>query len=224
MTPKDYSLNKTYIYRNNCDDADTISVSFASTTGFDQNWVDLLLPQVTDSRQEKVSRLRPLQSKINSLAAELLLLDELRLVGIDNPHFACTDKGKPRLKENSDFHFSLSHSGEAVACILARKAVGIDIEHIRPYKDGVAKRFFHPEEYASLTAVNAQEQAQLFTRYWTCKESFVKLIGDGIGRDFSTFIVRMIDDTTSTIDWDGLRYTCITCSPIEGYILTYAAL
>lgn len=53
--------------------------------------------------------------------------------------------GKP---EVDGICFNLSHSGNIVICGTAEKEVGCDVEKIVEAPEGVAERFFHPNETA----------------------------------------------------------------------------
>lgn len=84
--------------------------------------------------------------------------------------------GKPRLPCGQEFN--LSHAGDYAVLITGDAAVGVDIERIRPL-DGmrIARRFFHPDEYAYLLSQPAPHTA--FFTIWTLKESYVKALGRG---------------------------------------------
>ena len=93
-----------------------------------------------------------------------------------------SDKGKPSL-QNSNFKFSISHSGKY--CFLAYseegKEIGADIERMKPLKNlDIAKRFFHEEEYKKLVNLNYSLQIMEFYRLWTSKEAYGKCLGEGI--------------------------------------------
>ncbi len=96
--------------------------------------------------------------------------------------FLRTDKGKPYLP-HSDIRFSLSHSGHWVLLAIARtKRVGIDVEAVGATRDliGIAKNYYHPQEYAQLETLSPTAQAERFYRLWTLKEAFLKATGTGI--------------------------------------------
>lgn len=84
--------------------------------------------------------------------------------------------GKPYLDNN--LFFNMSHSNNITACIISDKEVGIDIEKIK-YNEKVAKRVLNKEEMKILN--NSNNKAEMFTIFWTIKESYVKLLGVGIG-------------------------------------------
>ena len=120
--------------------------------------------------------------------------------------------GKPYL-ESRAVELSISHSGELWGCALSKEPVGLDIQLIREKGVcSVAKRFFHPEEYRYLQETGFSD----FFSLWTAKESYVNLLGTGIGGSFSHFSVV----ERGTISGDRLfaRFTSIPVR--EGYSLT----
>lgn len=82
-------------------------------------------------------------------------------------------------KWECDFcHFSLSHSGNAVAVALADSPVGVDIEKLAPIKNskGVAKKILtesEAEEYQRL-ALCPDSANEFLLELWTKKESLFK--------------------------------------------------
>ena len=57
---------------------------------------------------------------------------------------------KPTLAAYPDIHFNISHCHGLVACAFAPFPVGIDVEHIRPFRDHLLHRVLTPEEQAQL--------------------------------------------------------------------------
>lgn len=121
--------------------------------------------------------------------------------------------GKPAIY-GAPVQFNLSHSGAMAACAVARdREVGIDIERIRPVRDveGIARRFFHPEECRKLLALREDERASAFFRCWTRKEAYIKALGDGLFAPLESFEVTLaplesaacvqIDGQPATADW-----------------------
>ncbi|MFM7407953.1 MAG: 4'-phosphopantetheinyl transferase HetI [Cuspidothrix sp.] len=100
--------------------------------------------------------------------------------------FAYQARGKPLLAAkfaHRGLLFNLSHSQNlALLALSYQHQIGIDLEYIRTMSDleSLAKRFFSPREYEHLCLVSGPEQKQIFFRYWTCKEAYLKATGDGL--------------------------------------------
>lgn len=94
------------------------------------------------------------------------------------------------------FAYSLSHSAShAVVAVAATSWVGVDVEGRRPEVDalGIARRYFAPEEAASLLAVPLEARPSAFARLWACKEAFVKAIGLGLRYPLDRFAVADVE-------------------------------
>jgi 4'-phosphopantetheinyl transferase len=102
--------------------------------------------------------------------------------------------GKPTLADaRCDLRFNLSHSGNyALLALAAGRAVGVDIELVRPRAPwNVARSFFARAEQAALIAENTAERSKAFYRCWTRKESFVKAVGCGLSLPLDAFDVSL---------------------------------
>lgn len=136
--------------------------------------------------------------------------------------------GKPFLRWQegaSAFHFNVSHShGVALVAITRRKRIGIDLEKIRPILDAdvIVDRFFTPQEAANLKSVPFAEQGKAFFTWWTCKEAFVKAIGEGLAYPLDQFdIVDVIQDSMrvmGTISQGAQRWSLLKFSPYPNYV------
>lgn len=102
--------------------------------------------------------------------------------------FDYQERGKPVLAAtlaNSGLCFNLSHSqGLALCAVSYHGQIGIDLECIRPMSDveALAKRFFLPREYALMRSLSPHQQQEIFFRYWTCKEAYLKATGEGLAQ------------------------------------------
>jgi 4'-phosphopantetheinyl transferase len=96
--------------------------------------------------------------------------------------------GKPFLTADfvdSGIFFNLSHSQDlGLLGISYKRLIGVDIEYIRRVADleTLAQRFFLPAEYEVIKSVLPEQKHQVFFRYWTCKEAFLKATGDGLAK------------------------------------------
>lgn len=94
------------------------------------------------------------------------------------PTIARQEGGKPFFPDCPDRCFGLSHSGQFALCALDERAVGADIERLRPHPDSLAKRICSPAELDWLAAQPDRERALCIL--WTGKESRVKYTGTGL--------------------------------------------
>jgi 4'-phosphopantetheinyl transferase len=102
--------------------------------------------------------------------------------------FNYQQRGKPVLAEtfaDSGLAFNLSHSQDLGLCAVnCTRPIGVDLEYIRPMSDleALAKRFFLAREYEMLRSLSPNQQQEVFFRYWTCKEAYLKATGDGLSQ------------------------------------------
>ena len=147
------------------------------------------LPLLDPSRREEALRYRSRSLQVQCSAAWLLLKRAIKEVFDINemPAIVTGEHGKPYFIDFPDIHFNLSHCREAVACAVSNRPVGIDIESVRtPLNQSVARYVLTDDE---LEAVNNAAIPELeFIRYWTLKESIVKLTGKGIADDVKTVL------------------------------------
>ena len=100
--------------------------------------------------------------------------------------FNYQQRGKPVLADtfaDSRLAFNLSHSqGLGLCAVNCTCPIGVDLEYIRPMSDleALAKRFFLPREYEMLRSLSPNQQQEVFFRYWTCKEAYLKATGEGL--------------------------------------------
>lgn len=112
-------------------------------------------------------------------AYELLARTVKRVWGMESlPEIIRAEGGKPYFKGHPELHFNLSHSGEFVLCALSDAPVGVDIEVIRPRKEGLPAYSFKGENYERYLALGGDWEA--FYTLWTEVESIIKYTGEGL--------------------------------------------
>lgn len=155
------------------------------------------LCELLDSdRVTKVRTLKNKKEKERSIFAGLLLRYAFLEVGYDRKIWQQVEiekgvYGKPQIKGYSDFHYSLSHSGEWIVCAVDTIPIGADIQEMKPWKLQLAKRFYHKDEYNRLLTwgeTDTDRQTKEFYSMWAAKESAVKRIGCSIGAGISQYI------------------------------------
>ena len=89
--------------------------------------------------------------------------------------------GKPYFREYPQIHFNISHSGEYGACALSSVPCGLDIQEIRKIRSRRLLEHVLSEEEMKIVQSHENMERE-FCRFWTRKESFLKLSGEGITR------------------------------------------
>lgn len=125
------------------------------------------------------------------------------------------EKGKPHLSEDA-VNFSLSHSGDYVACIISDRLCGIDIEKHkeRDYKI-IAKRVCTQNESVHIRDKKA------FYDVWTMKESVLKAVGIGIALDMRK--VEIVNSQDILLNDDNGKRSYVVKAYCDNDIKTYEA-
>ncbi len=151
---------------------------------------------VTPERVAQSSKYRFEADRKRSLLAHALLNHAVaaEYPGTAVPVMPSTDGyGKPHLyipSESSEFHFSLSHSGDFAVCAVNDSPVGVDIETVGKEADNIARRFFAGSELKYI------HDAESFYHIWTLKESFMKVVGLGMKLPMDAFSITDYDPET----------------------------
>ncbi len=153
-----------------------------------------LYRSVSSERRAKVDRMIFAKDKRLSLGAGALLEAALAAEGVDEFAFTTKANLKPCLAGGGIF-FNLSHSGARVMCAVSDHEIGCDVEKVTDTDMEIARRFFYAEEYASLKRCeDGASLNDLFFRYWTLKESFMKATGQGFSLPLDEFCIVLNGD------------------------------
>ncbi len=157
--------------------------------------LDHLIHLVTPAKQKKLGRIKDPASAQQMVASDLLaravICDRL---GWKNHQieYCYNEFGKPSLIGREDFYFSLSHAGDWVVMALSRSETGIDIEQIVPLDMEIARHFFSDSEYQQLKKVPDHSKLDHFFQIWTLKESYSKMIGQGLSLNTKSYTIQLI--------------------------------
>lgn len=142
--------------------------------------------------------------------------------------FSYHPHGKPGLDggSGSRLRFNLAHSRDLALCALTHgREVGIDVEYMRDgLTEGIAERFFSPLEAARLKAVPPERRQETFFRTWTCKEAYVKAMGDGLLVSLDRFSISIGEGEPPRLTADHgdptapHRWSFLEMAPAEGYV------
>jgi len=136
--------------------------------------------------------------------------------------------GKPSLEvpAGTGLEFNVSHSSELAVCAVSPgRAVGVDVEAIRPdfATLSMARRFFAPAEAAALAALPQNAQTEAFFACWSRKEAYIKARGTGIALGLDRFEVSLQPGSPAAIlathdEPDAVeRWRLIALAPGDGY-------
>ena len=143
-------------------------------------------------RRDKTLRYRFERGKMLSAGAGLLLDNMLTKHGLRerDMHYIGGEHGKPAIDGHPELHFSLSHSGNLVACAIGKMPVGVDVQTIVTARDSLVNYTMSDMEKAHLQELEDETSRNAyFTQLWTLKESYVKATGTGLTHDFPSFEV-----------------------------------
>lgn len=140
-----------------------------------------LMQFVQEEKKERILRQRVKQNADNMLVgtvlAKYMLLKYFR-IPFPKQYISYGRYGKPHLRDYPNVYFNISHSGQFVACAVSDRPIGVDIQKIVSYRRDVAKRVFSPEELSQIES--SPDQSAEFTRLWTQKEAYLKMLGIGL--------------------------------------------
>jgi 4'-phosphopantetheinyl transferase len=202
---------------------DTIQVGLF---GLDRAGEDFLalLNHLSEDEKQRASRFHFDRDRTRYVCARGLLRRFLgKELGLpaERIRFRYGPSGKPTLAldhAGSGIQFNVSHSdGQGLFVLTRGRAVGADLERIRPLRHGraLAERFFADDECAALTPLTGEAWDRAFFRCWTRKEAFIKALGDGLSYPLRAFSVSVsASEPARLIRVDG------EAGPCERYWLT----
>lgn len=154
-----------------------------------------LMSLISHEKNERIKRYRFLDDIKRTLYGDILiryLICKANKMKNDEIIINRNKFGKPFIKDLTDFHFNISHSGEWVVCATNNKEVGIDVERIKNIDLNIAKRHFSEFEYKSL--MKQRNKIDYFYELWTLKESYIKYIGTGLQLPLNSFSIKIKND------------------------------
>ncbi len=191
------------------DKSKTIRVYITDISGLG---VDDIPVETLDNRViDRFMQLKGVPEKaVQTAVAHLLSRYIVRDYG--NAQIVKDDFGKP-FYANLPLFLSVSHSDNLVVSSLYFQNHGVDVELIRSVPERTARGVLSKEEYERFDAAVEPQKSELFARFFTQKESFVKKDGKGFTvkpRDVvfpsATFFC------TEYLEKGGKRYCLTACT------------
>ena len=122
----------------------------------------------------------------------------------DELRFQYGSRGKPSLEPpwGERLAFNISHSHNLALCAIGHVCeLGVDIEFIRPPSDfeGLAERFFAPQEVTAIKSLPEEARLASFFRCWTRKEAVLKACGSGLTLPLDRIVVTLGPDEPARV-------------------------
>lgn len=177
--PADLTLlqNHVHVWRIDLDRAETQLLSLTETLSSDEL-----------SRAKRFYKEQHRQRFIAGRGILRTILGQYLNIAPQQLQFSYEPLGKPVLDDTINerkLWFNLTHSqGLALCAVSCDRLVGVDLEYIRPVSDvlTLAKRYFCAREYETMRELPPHQMQQMFFRYWTCKEAYLKATGVGLAQ------------------------------------------
>jgi len=97
-------------------------------------------------------------------------------------------------------HWSISHKTRYVCGVVAPLPIGIDIERVRDFSEGLFQKTATAREWA--LADMETDAVMAFFRFWTAKEAVLKATGIGIKDLLKCRVQQIVDDRHLQIRYD----------------------
>ncbi len=183
-------------------------------------------------RREKIDALGVRSAKNLSLGVGVLLEKAKENLDLRDGDFSSVEDANAR----TPYYYNLSHSGTRAICTVCNVRVGCDVERINTdvtrieQKIRISERFFTKNEgerirrsFSADEGLSQQERemrlkeaVKEFYRYWTLKESVIKVMGLGLAMPLDSFEIdpdpdnpglKLFGDWTAEhdVDPDGYR-------------------
>lgn len=174
-------------------------------------WVEYYMQCLPPERKTKALHYRQDVDKKNCVISYLLLLHGLKKnYGIHSPRLTYSHNGKPYLPEYPNIGFNISHCPKGCICGISDTPIGVDIQEIRPFSPEIVKYCCSKEEIDFLK--QSDKPAWEFTRMWTMKESYLKMLGRGIAETLTDIDTTKLTDKILTYIYNDC---CIAVASAE---------
>jgi len=215
---------------------DEVHVWCASLNQFD-TCVEQMVKILSTDELKRAERFHFLQHRNQFIAAHGLLrklLADYTDIESDRITFKYGSNGKPFLSEKfskEKIRFNLSHSnGYALFAFSCEREIGVDLEHICEFSDmdKVAEQVFSTKEIAVLRSFPEAEKKEVFFKFWTRKEAYLKAIGEGFSSALDTIDISSYPFNASVSvnaaknSEDKNHWTVQDLTPLPGFAAAFA--
>jgi len=184
-------------------------------TSINCNWTDAelatYLAQIPQGMAATILKKRAMRDKQLSTAGKLLLMEVLSKFDLNLSLHDMKLDAYHRPYFDADIDFNISHSGNIVVCCGTKNGrVGIDVEEVYHVNVHDYDSYFTPKEWAVIKGAN--NQTDMFFKFWTRKEAVLKAIGTGFSTPLQA--VEVIEDDAK---YKGKVYHLLEVETEQGY-------
>ena len=163
-------------------------------------------------RQAEIDRCLNENSRLEKYAAWRLLETALcEGLGISSVESVCFSKDIYGKWSCDRCFFSITHSGGVVAVAVSDKPVGVDVEVIKRYREGLEAKILTPAEYTALEGLDRRAAEEYIIRKWSEKESIFKTL-DRKGFEPLKIETSEYSVTSEVLDILNKRFVLSVCS------------
>ena len=165
---------------------------FLSTAGVPAAQVESARAVLSAEERARADRFRAANDRRDYSMAHYLMRRCLSKDGPLEPaawRFERGPAGKPFLAGEPGREIGLSHTRDLVACAIADRDIGLDVENLDalPRQRASVERSFAPAEAAAFARSRGAGRDLVFLELWTLKEAFLKAVGVGLDRPLDSF-------------------------------------
>lgn len=160
---------------------------------------DELLNSLTNEQIQKAHKYKKEDDYKRSVLSSYLLNYVLYFHQVKNKNIVYNLYNKPYL-ESKEIFFNISHSKDYVICAASKFDLGVDIEYVRPMNQLVIDKCFSEDEK------NFIKTDEEFTKVWTLKESYLKMLGCGVSSKLNSFSVIKNNEVTCIDDYNLISF------------------
>lgn len=215
--------NEVHLWRACTDQPDPVLHMLAQTLSNDER-----------SRSERYYIERDRQRFIASRGILRMILSSYLQTSPGSIKFRYSKYGKPLLDEAigiNNLNFNISHSaGLAIIAIVLTKAIGVDLEKIRPVPEAeqIVRKLFSQNECEIFCELSETAKLEAFFNCWTRKEAYIKARGRGLSLALDQFAVSFAPGEPARLLCvekdliDTTRWSISAFTPASGYAAALA--
>ncbi|PLT68481.1 hypothetical protein CDL26_16095 [Mediterraneibacter gnavus] len=156
---------------------------------------------LSDGRQKRLLTIQDEAYKKQIIMSEFLLRHMLKkFYGVIWEDVKILERryGKPYIYGKNEYlKFNISHTDNAVICVISDDEIGVDIEKVEPVEYEKICRIFTIEEQ---TKIISSDSLTMFYEVFTKKEAYTKMLGLGLNMPFNAFnVLDNMDDILKTL-------------------------